>query len=216
MRTSCKQVGWSLLWSLLNVLLIAHGAGAEDEHAVKKNDRWAVKAARDGLRESNSYPWYDAEEDNLRQLEFEPSIPPPEARDWELNLPQWQTQRRNWNWNMSFWEGMQWVVWALLVIFLVGSIVALIRVIWQRDRFSGRISAASRQEALAREAEQIENLPFPVQRPQTDLLGEARHNYELGNYGEAIMYLFSYQLVHLDLDWQRREWRRRRASRSCT
>ena len=199
MRTSCKQVGWSLLWSFLNVLLIAHGAGAEDEHnAVKKNDRWAVKAARDGLRESNNYPWYDAEEDNLRQLEFEPPIPPPEAQDWELNLPQWQTQRQNWNWNISFWEGIQWVVWALLVIFLVGSIGVLIRVIWQRDRLSGRISAASRQEALAREAEQIENLPFPVQRPQTDLLGEARHNYELGSYGEAIMYLFSYQLVHLD------------------
>ena len=98
---------------------------------------------------------------------------------------------------MSFWEGIQWVVWALLVIFLVGSMGVLIRVIWQRDRLSGRISTTSTQDAIAGEAEQIENLPFPVERPKTDLLGEARRNYELGNYGEAIMYLFSYQLVHL-------------------
>ena len=199
MKTRAKQMGWSLLWSLLNVFSIAHGAVAEDEYnGVKSNDPWAVQAARDGLRETNNYPWYDAEEDNLRQLEFEPPTPPPEARDWELNLPQWQTQQRNWNWNIGFWEGIQWVVWAILVIFLVVSIGLLIRVMWQHDRMPGQISAAMQQDALAREAEQIENLPFPVERPKSDLLGEARHNYELGNYGEAIVYLFSYQLVHLD------------------
>ena len=122
MKTSCKQVGTSLLWSLLNVFLIAHGAAAGDEdNAVKTNGQWAVKAARDGLRESNNYPWYDAEQDNLRQIEFEPPTPPREAQDWELNLPQWQQQQRNWNWNMTFWEGIQWVVWALLVVFFVAG-----------------------------------------------------------------------------------------------
>lgn len=199
LNTRSRQMVWLLLWSLLNGLLIARGAGAEDEQdSITENDPWAVQAAREGLRESDNYPWYDAAEDDLRQLEFEPPTPPPEARDWELNLPQWQSQQQNWNWNISFWEGVQWVVWVLLVIFLVGSLGLLIRVIWQRDRFSGGISAAMRQESLAREAEQIENLPFPVERPQTDLLGAARQHYELGNYGEAIVFLFSYQLVHLD------------------
>ncbi len=193
-----KQVGRSLRWPLLTVLLIAHGARADDEHDAVSHDRWSVQAARDGLRESNNYPWYDAEEDDLRQLEFERPTPPPEARDWELNLPKWNSQQQNWNWNISFWEGIQWFVWAILVVFLIGCLGLLIRVIWQRDHLSGRISAVSRQERFAREAEQIENLPFPVERPQSDLLSESRHNYELGNYGEATMYLFSYQLVHLD------------------
>lgn len=44
----------------------------------------------------------------------------------------------------------------------------------------------------------MENLPFPVKRPQADLLGETRWHYEQGNFGEAIIYLFSYELVQLD------------------
>ena len=48
------------------------------------------------------------------------------------------------------------------------------------------------------EADRIENLPFQVQRPRTDLLGEARRHYQQGNYQDAIVYLFSYQLVKLD------------------
>ena len=35
-------------------------------------------------------------------------------------------------------------------------------------------------------------------RPRSDLLGDARRHYEQGNYDEAIIYLFSYELVRLD------------------
>jgi hypothetical protein len=44
----------------------------------------------------------------------------------------------------------------------------------------------------------MESLPFQVRRPQTGLLAEARRRYEQGDYGGAIIYLFSYQLVQLD------------------
>jgi hypothetical protein len=37
-----------------------------------------------------------------------------------------------------------------------------------------------------------------ARRDQSDLLGQARRYYEAGNYAEAIIYLFSYQLVELD------------------
>ena len=47
-------------------------------------------------------------------------------------------------------------------------------------------------------ADRIEALPFLRQRAQTDLLGQARLHYEQGNYGEAIIYLFSHELVELD------------------
>jgi len=42
------------------------------------------------------------------------------------------------------------------------------------------------------------HLPFNVRRPEGDFLSEARRLYEQGLYGEAIIYLFSYQLVQLD------------------
>jgi hypothetical protein len=199
MKTSRQHVVWLLLWSCLHVLPIAPCAAADEAVSDTRDvNRWAVDAARDGLRDSNNYPWYDAAEDELRQIEFTPPTPPPEAQDWELNLPDWQPQQRNWNWNISFWEGVQWIVSGLLVILLVGALVLLLRVIWRRDRLSNASLAESRQQALATEAEQIENLPFPVERPKTDLLSEARRNYENGSYGEAMAYLFSYQLVHLD------------------
>ena len=47
-------------------------------------------------------------------------------------------------------------------------------------------------------ADRVEKLPFRVQRPRADLLGEARRSYQAGDYAEAIVYLFSYQLVYLD------------------
>ena len=48
------------------------------------------------------------------------------------------------------------------------------------------------------DVDRIEQLPFAVKRPQSDLLGEARRHYEQGNFAEAIIYYFSYQLVELD------------------
>ena len=200
MRISCQLAVWSLLWTCVNVLGKVPCAGGADDLAgnVADVNRWAVDAAREGLRESNNYPWYDAAEDELRQIELAPPTPPPEARDWELNLPDWQPPQRNWNWNIGFWEGIQWIVSGLLVILLVGALILLLRVMWQRDRVPQLSTAESSQQGLARDAEQIENLPFPMEIPKTDLLSEVRRHYENGNYGEAMAYLFSYQLVHLD------------------
>ena len=44
----------------------------------------------------------------------------------------------------------------------------------------------------------VESLPFPVAAANSDLLAEARRHYQAGNYGAAIIYLFSFQLLQLD------------------
>ena len=54
------------------------------------------------------------------------------------------------------------------------------------------------QVGLTTDVGRIEKLSFQVQRPSHDLLSEARASYAAGNYAKAIVYLFSYQLVHLD------------------
>jgi hypothetical protein len=53
-------------------------------------------------------------------------------------------------------------------------------------------------ETTLTDAQRIENLPFKVRSPTGDFLSEARRFYNEGNYGEAIIYLFSYQLIQLD------------------
>jgi len=50
----------------------------------------------------------------------------------------------------------------------------------------------------SRDVDRVEALPFAVRKPTGDFLAEARRLYEAGDYSEAIIYLFSYQLVELD------------------
>ena len=44
----------------------------------------------------------------------------------------------------------------------------------------------------------IENLPFQVKRPNANLLAEAQACYDRGEYNDAIIYLYSHQLIELD------------------
>jgi hypothetical protein len=50
----------------------------------------------------------------------------------------------------------------------------------------------------ADERDRIESLPFVMARPRGDLLDEAQAAYEAGDYRRAVIYLFSYVLIHLD------------------
>jgi hypothetical protein len=65
-------------------------------------------------------------------------------------------------------------------------------------RRTSKTSSEGDEQPTVGEADRIEKLPFRVARPQSDLLAEARRHYEAGRYGEAVIYLFSYQLVQLD------------------
>ena len=96
-------------------------------------------------------------------------------------------------------EVMQWLVWIGLGILLIALVALLIRMfLGPASLRPGVIGLAATRDGVASDADRVERLPFPVQRPQTDLLGEARRHYEAGDYVEAIIYLFSHQLVYLD------------------
>src|SRR5205085_7986620 len=51
---------------------------------------------------------------------------------------------------------------------------------------------------VRRDADRVEALPFKVRAATTDFLAEARRLYDGGQYSEAIIYLFSHELVELD------------------
>jgi hypothetical protein len=83
----------------------------------------------------------------------------------------------------------------LLALVVVGVFALIARWFFRREAQQQDEQKASQ---ASREVDRLEQLPFAVKRPQSDLLAEARRHYEAGNFAEAIVYLFSYQLVELD------------------
>jgi hypothetical protein len=168
------------------------------ETAFAWEDQEAVEAARDGLRRSLRYPWYDVDSDTLRRLDAVPRTPPPEARDWQWNpTPIWQNR---WSWSIAgFWDFVQVLVWIVLGAFLLGMVFVLVRAFLRNETTGSTDSqgARGRTEGID-DAQQLDNLPFAVRRGRIDLLAQARLHYERGEYSDAVIFLFSYQLVQLD------------------
>jgi hypothetical protein len=96
------------------------------------------------------------------------------------------------------WEALRVLFWALLAGILVLLVVLLakryLRAQGDTPEASERLDPAGPRVA----GDLIEKLPFQLPRTQGGLLAEAQRLYELGAYGEALIYLFSYQLVALD------------------
>ncbi|HBO43155.1 MAG TPA: hypothetical protein DD670_04315 [Planctomycetaceae bacterium] len=141
----------------------------------------AVARGRQSLDRSwSGYPWYDAETDGVRPIRA-----PKPPRERSLSLPRWLA------------SVLTWCIWILLI-----SLLAFLTYLLVRAYLHGRgIRANARTEGDNSDAEQrrrIEALPFPVRAARLDLLAEARRYYEQGQYGEAIKYLFSHELVQLD------------------
>ena len=159
--------------------------------ALPDND--AVRAGGNALERYDSFPWYDAGQDRIRRIDVEP------PRDLENRHSRWQRKPLNWNWPSMPWLAQlaETIVWILTAI-LVGALVyAMVRAFLQHELMApggaatvGRLGPAN--------ADRVDSLPFQLARPKVDLLAEAQRLYEEGQFGEAIVYLYSYQLVQLD------------------
>ena len=83
---------------------------------------------------------------------------------------------------------------AIVLLFLIYHAIKFMGLLTPRDNDSGDFD----ETTLLTNTQRIENLPFPVANSKTDLLAEAKRLYQMGKYDDAIVYLFSYQLVKLD------------------
>jgi hypothetical protein len=98
---------------------------------------------------------------------------------------------------VSFFGGvLQWVGLTALVL-LLGLIAYLIATSFLKDEVSESDTVRKVVETR-RDADRVEALPFHVRAASGDFLAEARRHYDAGRHSEAIVYLFSYQLVQLD------------------
>ena len=81
---------------------------------------------------------------------------------------------------------------------LAGLAYLLIKAFLDREDRADGDQVGLRKYDQADDAARIEALPFRLRSGALDLLGEARRLYAAGNYGEAVIYLFSHELVELD------------------
>ena len=166
----------------------------------KMSPEAAVEAAGEGLRREASFPWYDAEKDDLRPLTLREKAAPADAKEWEARRKKKKTAKQNWNFNWNFLEGlslfMQIAAYGFLIALLLLAIYFVMKSTAIQEMFVG--SNSKEEEDVFTDEQRVENLPFEVRRPRANLLAEARRLYELGKFGEALVYLFSYQLLQLD------------------
>lgn len=164
----------------------------------------AVDAGREALRESARYPWYDSEQDGLRDLhakEKQAGDTQTRKTGWEWELPDFQTPKstfRPWQFP-TLATILQYAAIGLLSALVITLVVLLIRY-FLKEEDEETVIPVSEVQARQRAAEidRVEQLPFQVRRPDADLLTETTRLYQEGRYNEAIVYLFSYELVQLD------------------
>jgi hypothetical protein len=164
------------------------------------DEQRSVEAGREALAGRSGFPWYDKQQDSLRRIDVQTSRDAARHRNstWQAEPFQPAQQRRQTVGDSSVLGTIvQTILWFGLLGLLALLVVLLVRAFMRAEPVADEAAQGDTREVRSEE-DLIESLPFDVSRPQSDLLGEARRHYEQGNYGEAIVYLFSYQLVRLD------------------
>jgi hypothetical protein len=156
-----------------------------------------VESARDALVNGPRFPWYDAQSDSLQRVQVQPVKDTATHRDSEWVYRE-RSQASTWRWD-ALHGVLRVLIWTLVICLIVALLVLLIYSFTRRRITRGAAGTVSEDETdQVSEQTRMENLPFPVRRPRTNLLDEAYRHYADGNYREAIIYYYSYLLVELD------------------
>jgi hypothetical protein len=147
-----------------------------------------VATGRDVLS-AKSYPWYDSSKDAARPLLTPKPPAPPKANK---AAPAALTRPGSFS---GFGAVLQVLGWIALAALITAIIVLAARAFVGREVTE---TQARRVVQTLKQADKVEHLPVQVQADEGDFLATARRHYEAGNYSQAIIYLFSYQLLQLD------------------
>ena len=94
----------------------------------------------------------------------------------------------------GFAKVLFYVVLGVVVVALIGLIVwAIIN----REKTKKDPGVAS-ESTIVTDEQRVEELPFQLDAAYKDLLDRTRECYQAGDYDQAIIYLFSYELIQLD------------------
>lgn len=167
-----------VLLAVCCLLLMDTAALAEENLA---EPEVAVESAGDSLASAPKLPWYDRATDDFRAADVQP--------------PRRQTA----NMNTDFTSLLLWLGWIVLAVALVYLVYLIARAFLNQEVSQ---SVIVEQGSAGADISRVEELPVALGTSPFDFLDEAQRLYKRGNYGEAIVYLFSHQLLQLD----RRHW----------
>lgn len=188
---------------LVAVVLASFGVG-QCAHAQQDAANQSVEAGREALKKSARYPWYDSETDDLRDINAKEK----KSDDSETRKSGWEAQQSTQQPTARTTTpitGYGWVAQLvqILAMIVLGMLIAaliffMIRYFLKEEEGSLDRGMTSFNEQPREEVDRVEQLPFNLRKPMSDLLTEARRLYELGRYDEAIIYYYSYMMVELD------------------
>jgi len=181
-----------LLWLLV---LVSTTALAQETNS--------VELGRDALAKLPRTRWYNEEEGKIQPVTVPAETEMPSSQPGSPPKPKKKRARNNWNWNFPSFGSLSFGS-LLMYLFLIAVLVFLVYVIARSIRVGGASSSSRRRkqdhplEDTTTQVDRVENLPFEVKKKDANLLDEAKRCFEAGNFNDAIVYLFSFQLVELD------------------
>lgn len=146
-------------------------------------------AVEEGAEALGTPRWYNRQKDEFRPL----AIQPPEA-------PKTQNTNRTstlGNWGLSIGGWIRFLAWMALVVLLVMIAWLLIKSFLKREN-SQFADIDEPQAPRPLDTTRVEELPLLLSTPPDDYLEAAHRHYRRGEFGPAILYLFSHQLLQLD------------------
>lgn len=181
---------------LLFVLLVAL-PGAALAQPLSASDEDSVEAGREALNGRTSFPFYDAKQDDVRRLDVkEDAAKKPESGGNQWTSPNKAAAAPRGRLSTSgFGTIFQVFGLGLLTLIIAGVVILLVKAFMQGEQAQ---TQGIKFVDTSADIDRVEDLPFQLKKPTGDFLSEARRLYEAGKYSEAIVYLFSYQLVALD------------------
>ncbi|MCA9121360.1 MAG: DUF4129 domain-containing protein [Planctomycetaceae bacterium] len=189
--------GGARLWCIVCVAILAVLV-ASPSLSQELADDDAVEAGRNALDGSVTFPWYDPETDGIRRLDAEaPKDLKNRGSKWERTI---QAKKARTPWSMPdwLWTMLEVLGWTLLVMALVAVGYFLVRAFLVAESGYASGEAFAEGKLGSGDVDRVENLPFQLDQPRANLLETARRLYEAGKFSEAIIYLYSHQLVELD------------------
>lgn len=177
------------VWGL-GLMLAAAALGQADDDPVARGG--------DALRRGG-FPWYEASADAV-------AAPPAErARDdfsgrhstWSGNAtPPRPPKMPTFTTGPTGISVVSVVMWVLIALLLASLVAALTWAALRHRRIE--VLPTSWEKEVGRKIDRVEELPVPVDAAVGDLLEQARRHFEAGRFREAVICLFSHQLIQLD------------------
>ncbi|MBI1249505.1 DUF4129 domain-containing protein [bacterium] len=193
----------SRIIAIVSVLVIAstlqaQNWGDEDFFETRQLDQ-PVEQGQKALARLPQANWYNSESGEVQKVSIPGETQMPASQPGAPTPPKKTTTTPTGSW----FPAMSWMSSVVMYSILVLVLVVICSLIFMSINSLGKSTTKPTTDKLsiddeAQQIDRVEQLPFEVKKKDGNLLDEARLCYDSGNFNEAIVYLFSFQLVELD------------------